>query len=83
MTKLEIKTEREALEEKFIAQVEQLSRWQSIFRNDAAIYAQNPTEDNKANMDVSATHVRLNYKWADEAMHRLNLHYAKYGLPLD
>lgn len=72
--------EQARLYEKFCRLNDQLKHWQSIFRNDARIYAENPTEDNKANMDISAKQVELNAKWAAEASHKYEKHVADWGL---
>lgn len=64
---------------KYIMLAQQLERWQEIFRKDAAIFAQNPTEENRAMMDVSTRHVLLNVKWKADALDRLSKHRAKYG----
>lgn len=72
--------EQARLYEKSCRLNDQLKHWQSIFRNDARIYAENPTEDNKANMDISAKQVEVNKKWADDASTKYNEHIEKYGL---
>lgn len=72
--------EQARLYEKSCRLNDQLKHWQSIFRNDARIYAENPTEDNKLNMDISAKQVEVNKKWADDASTKYNEHIEKYGL---
>lgn len=77
---MELAIEQARLYEKSCRLADQLKRWQSIFRNDARIYAENPTEDNKLNMDISAKQVEVNKKWADDASAKYNEHIEKYGL---
>ena len=72
--------EQARLYEKSCRLADQLKHWQSIFRNDARIYAEDPTEDNKANMDISAKQVELNAKWAAEASRKYEEHVAYWGL---
>lgn len=57
---MELAIEQARLYEKSCRLADQLKHWQSIFRNDARIYAENPTEDNKMNMDISAKQVEVN-----------------------
>lgn len=83
MTRLELAIEQKALATKLVQLTKQLEQWKSIFRNDARIYAENPTEDNKANMDISAKQVQLNQKWKNEAWCRYVAHQTKYGVLLD
>ena len=80
MTRLELAIEQKALATKLVQLTKQLEQWKSIFRNDARIYAENPTEDNKANMDISAKQVELNAKWAAEASRKYEKHVADWGL---
>ena len=82
MTRLELAIEQKALATKLVQLTKQLEQWKSIFRNDACIYAENPTEDNKMNMDISAKQVQLNEKWKNEAWCRYVAHQTKYGVLL-
>lgn len=82
MTRLELAIEQKALATKLVQLTKQLEQWKSIFRNDARIYAENPTEDNKINMDISAKQVQLNEKWKNEAWCRYVAHQTKYGVLL-
>ena len=82
MTRLELAIEQEALATKLVQLTKQLEQWKSIFRNDARIYAENPTEDNKMNMDISAKQVQLNEKWKNEAWCRYVAHQTKHGVLL-
>lgn len=82
MTRLELAIEQKALATKLVQLTKQLEQWKSIFRNDARIYAENPTEDNKMNMDISAKQVQLNEKWKNEAWCRYVAHQTKYGVLL-
>lgn len=82
MTRLELAIEQKALVTKLVQLTKQLEQWKSIFRNDARIYAENPTEDNKMNMDISAKQVQLNEKWKNEAWCRYVAHQTKYGVLL-
>lgn len=83
MNRLELAIEQKALATKLVQLTRQLEQWKSIFRNDARIYAENPTEDNKMNMDISAKQVQLNEKWKNEAWCRYVAHQTKYGVLLD
>lgn len=83
MTRLELAIEQKALATKLVQLTKQLEQWKSIFRNDARIYSENPTEDNKMNMDISAKQVQLNEKWKNEAWCRYVAHQTKYGVLLD
>ncbi len=82
MTRLELAIEQKALATKLVQLTKQLEQWKAIFRNDARIYAENPTEDNKMNMDISAKQVQLNEKWKNEAWCRYVAHQTKYGVLL-
>lgn len=82
MTRLELAIEQKALATKLVQLTKQLEQWKSIFRNDARIYAENPTEDNKMNTDISAKQVQLNEKWKNEAWCRYVAHQTKYGVLL-
>lgn len=82
MIRQELAIEQKALATKLVQLTKQLEQWKSIFRNDARIYAENPTEDNKMNMDISAKQVQLNEKWKNEAWCRYVAHQTKYGVLL-
>lgn len=83
MTKLELIIEQKALADKLVQLTKQTERWKSIFLNDSCIYAENPTSDNKLNMDISAKHLQLNEQWKNEAWCKYVAHQIKYGVQLN
>lgn len=80
MTKLELIIEQKALADKLVQLTKQTERWKSIFLNDSCIYAENPTSENKLNMDISAKHLQLNEQWKNEAWCKYVAHQIKYGV---
>ena len=82
MTELELAIEQKILADKLTQLTEQTERWKSIFLNDSCIYAENPTSDNKLNMDISAKQLQLNERWKNEAWCRYVAHQTKYGVLL-
>lgn len=83
MTKLELVIEQKALADKLEQLTKQTVQWKAIFLNDSRIYAENPTPDNKLNMEVSAKHLQLNERWKSEAWCKYVAHQTKYGVLLN
>lgn len=75
----------EAIEQKILAErvallTKQTAQWKAIFMNDSRIYANNPTSDNKLNVDISAKQLQLNERWKNEALCKYAAHQTKYGI---
>lgn len=83
MTKLELAIEQKILADKLIQLTKQTAQWKAIFLNDARIYAENHTSNNKLNMDISAKQLQLNERWKNEAWCRYVAHQTKYGVLLN
>lgn len=83
MTKLELAIEQKILADKLTQLTKQTAQWKGIFLNDSRIYAENPTSNNKLNMDISAKHLQLNEQWKNEAWCRYVAHRSKYGVLLN
>lgn len=79
----ELTIEQKALSEKRTMLARQTAQWRAIFLNDARIFAENPTPDNKMNMDISAKQLKLNERWLSEARCRHIDHQIRYGILLD
>jgi hypothetical protein len=83
MTELELAIEQKILADKLTQLTKQTAQWKAIFLNDARIYAENPTSNNKLNMDISAKQLQLNERWKNEAWCRYVAHQTKYGVLLN
>lgn len=83
MTRQELAIEQKALSDKLTMLTKQTAQWKAIFLNDSRIFAENPTPDNKMNLDISAKHLHLNERWKNEAWCRYVAHQTKYGVLLD
>lgn len=83
MTKLELSIEQKALADKLEQLIKQAAQWKAIFLNDARIYAENPTSNNKLNMDISAKQLQLNERWKNEAWCKYVAHQTKHGVLLN
>lgn len=83
MNELELVIEQKAIAEKVAQLTKQTAQWKAIFLNDSRIYANNPTSDNKLNMEISAKQLQLNERWKSEALREYAVHQIKYGVLLN
>ena len=64
---IELAIEQKILADKLTQLTKQTAQWKAIFLNDSRIYAENPTSDNKLNMDISAKQLQLHERWKNDA----------------